>query len=361
MQYRALGRTGITVSSFTLGTMSFGALGNRDHDACVQIVHRALDSGINCVDTADVYSQGEAETICAKALAGRRDDVLLSTKCYWPMDAPGSRRGPASNVDPNRKGLSRRWIIQACEESLRRLETDWIDIYHLHKPDIGTDIDETLGAMDDLVRSGKVRTVATSTFPADLLVEAQWTAERRGHNRPRVEQPPYSLLTRGIERDVLAVCDRHGMGVLVWGPLNGGWLSGKYAGGTVPEGSRADRWSGRGLGWASKRPEVRRKAEAVRALTSLAQAHGLPLLHLALAFAVEHPAVSSAIIGPRTMEQLEQQLLAADLRLPAEALDAIDEIVAPGTNIDHQADSGWIPPWITDATQRRGPIRPETT
>lgn len=343
MQYRLLGQTGVHVSAFTLGTMSFGALGNTDHADCVRIVHRAFDAGINCIDTADVYSQGEAEEITGRALVGRRDDIVLSTKCFWPMGA-----------DPNRKGLSRRWIVRACEESLRRLGTDHIDVYHLHKPDLSTDLDDTLGAMDDLVRTGKVRMVATSTFPADLLVEAQWTAARRRYARPRVEQPPYSVLARGIERDVLPTCARHGMGVLVWGPLNSGWLSGKYGGGVVPAGSRGERWAARsGKGWQVARGPVQRKLELVDALGALAAEHGLSLLHLALAFSIEHPAVSSSILGPRTMEQLDQQLAAADLRLAPEVLDAIDALVPPGTNVDHEADAGWVPPWIADARLRR--------
>ncbi len=343
MRFRLLGATGVHVSAFTLGTMSFGALGNTDHDDCVRIVRRALDAGINCIDTADVYSQGESEEICAKALVGVRDEIVLSTKCYWPM-----------GTDPNRRGLSRRWIVRACDESLRRLRTDHIDIYHLHKPDLATDLDESLGAMDDLVHAGKVRTVAMSTFPADLIVEAQWVASRRGYARPRVEQPPYSVFVRGIERDVLPTCARHGMGVLVWGPLNSGWLSGKYSGGAAPAGSRGERWASRsGRGWQLDREPVRRKVALVEALDALARDHDLTLLQLALAFAIEHPAVSSAIIGPRTMVQLDEQLDAVDVQLGPELLDALDALVPPGTNVDHDADSGWVPPWISDAGQRR--------
>ncbi len=342
MQYRLLGGTGIHVSAFTLGAMSFGVLGNTEHDDCVRIVRRALDAGINTVDTADVYSQGESEEICAKALDGVRDDIVLSTKCFWPMGS-----------EVNRKGLSRRWIVRACEDSLRRLRTDWIDVYHLHKPDLSTDIDETLGAMDDLVRTGKVRTVAMSTYPADLIVEAQWVAAERGYARPRVEQPPYSIFTRGIERDVLPTCARHRMGVLVWGPLNSGWLSGKYTAGDIPAGSRGERWGARGKGWQADRAPVQRKRELLGALEVLARDNGLSLLQLALAFSVEHPAVSSAIIGPRTMTQLDEQLTAAEVELSTEVLDAIDALVQPGTNVDHECDAGWVPPWISDASLRR--------
>lgn len=343
MQHRTLGRTGIQVSHLALGTMSFGALGNADHDDCVRIVHRALDAGINLVDTADVYSQGESEVIVGKALRARRDDVVLSTKCFWPMGA-----------DPNRRGGSRRWVLRACEESLTRLGTDWIDIYYLHKPDLATDIEETLGAMDTLVEQGKVRVVALSTFPADLLVEAQWAAQRAGLTRPRAEQPPYSIFVRGIERDVLPVCRAHGMGVLVWSPLNGGWLSGRYRRDEWPSGTRAQRWAARsGRGWDRSRPEVQQKLELIERLDDIARDAGLPLSHLALAFSHAHPAVSSSIIGPRTQEQLDDMLAAASVHLDHDVLDAIDAVVAPGVDVDPSCDRGWVPPWISDARLRR--------
>jgi aryl-alcohol dehydrogenase-like predicted oxidoreductase len=216
MKRRILGGTGISVSEYALGTMMLGAWGNTDHDDCVRIVHRALDAGINFVDTADVYAAGESEEIVGKALKGRRDDVVLATKFFNSM-------GP----DANHGGNSRRWIIRAVEDSLRRLGTDHIDLYQVHRPDPATDIDETLGALSDLVRSGKVRAVGCSTFPAEQLVEAQWTAERRGHVRLRTEQPPYSMLARGAEAAVLPTAQRYGMGVLTWGPLSAGWLSGR--------------------------------------------------------------------------------------------------------------------------------------
>jgi aryl-alcohol dehydrogenase-like predicted oxidoreductase len=332
------------VSHLTLGAMSFGALGNTDHDDCARIVHRALDAGINAIDTADVYSAGESEVIVGKALRGRRDDVVLGTKCFWPMGA-----------GENRRGASRRWITQACDESLGRLGTDWIDIYYLHKPDLRTDIEESLGALTDLVRAGKVRTVAMSTFPAAHLVEAQWVAEARRLAIPRVEQPPYSIFTRAIERDVLPVCQRYGMGVFVWGPLNSGWLTGKYQG-DVPAGSRAERWQARsGRGWDTARDPVRRKHELVAALTTLAAEAGVSLTHLAVAFSHCHPGVTSTIIGPRTVDQLDDLLAGADVRLDDAVLDRIDALVAPGTSVDPDADSGWIPPWLTDAAARRRP------
>jgi len=343
MQYRPLGRTGVTISDLTLGAMSFGALGNRDVDDCVRIVHRAFEAGINAVDTADIYSAGESELIVGRALAGRRDDVVLASKCFWPMGA-----------DPNRRGGSRRWIQQACEASLRRLGTDRIDVYYLHKPDPATDLDESLGALSDLVRQGKILYAAVSTFPADQIVEAQAIAERRGHVRPRAEQPPYSIFARQIERDVLPACQRHGMGVLVWGPLNSGWLTGKYArGAAAPAGSRATRWAAAGNAFDPARPEVLKKHDLLDDLRRLAAEAGLPLAHLALAFTLEHPAVSSAIIGPRTLAQLDDLLGAADVLLPADVLDRIDALVPPGTAVDLASDSGWRPPWLLDASQRR--------
>ena len=344
MQYRTVGRTGMTVSHYQFGAMSFGALGNRDHDDCVRIIHRALDAGINSIDTADIYSSGESETIVGKALAGCRDDVVLATKCFWPMGR-----------DVNQRGLSRRWIVHAVEQSLRRLDTDHIDIYYMHKPDLATDIEESLSAMTDLVSSGKVRTIAVSTFPADRIVEAQWVATTRRLARPRAEQPPYSIFVRGIERDVLPVCARHGMGVFVWGPLNSGWLTGKYTRGqTPPPGSRGERWAAnQSKSFNDDRAPVQRKFDLVDALTAVAREAGLSLTHLAMAFSHEHPAVTSTIIGPRTMEQLDDLLASADVRLDASTLDAIDALVPPGVNVDNDSDSGWIAPWITNAALRR--------
>lgn len=344
MEYRVIGRTGVHVSVYSLGAMSFGVLGNRDHDDSVRIIHRAIDGGVNLIDTADVYSQGESEIIVGKALADRRGDVVLATKCYWPMGA-----------DPNRKGLSRRWILQAWEESARRLNTDYFDIYFMHKPDLATDIDESLGAMSELVRAGKVRVVGVSTFPADRIVEAQWAAELGNHIAPRIEQPPYSVFARGIERAVLPVCSKYGMGAMVWGPLNSGWLTGKYlSDGALPPGSRADRWSARqGRNWSTDREPVQRKHEALTALAGVAAEAGVSLTDLAMAFSHTHPAVTSTIIGPRTIDQLEQLLAGADVRLDTSTLDAIDAIVPPGVNIDDDGDSGWIPPWISNPTLRR--------
>jgi aryl-alcohol dehydrogenase-like predicted oxidoreductase len=341
MEHRPLGRTGVKVSPLCLGAMMFGAWGNRDHDESIRIIHRALDEGVNFVDTADVYSGGESEEIVGKALAqdGRRENVVLATKFHAPM-----------GDDPNRRGNSRRWIVQEVERSLRRLRTDWIDLYQVHRPSPDTDIDETLGALTDLIRQGKVRYVGSSTFPAEEIVEAQWTAERRGRERFVCEQPPYSILVRGIERDVLPTCRRYGMGVIPWSPLAGGWLSGKYRKDTdTPESHRAARLPQR---YDLSLEANQRKLDAADALAQLADEAGLTLVELALAFVLEHPAVSAAIVGPRTMEQLEGQLDAAEVKLSADVLDRIDEIVPPGTNLN-PADAGYIPPPVADAALRR--------
>ena len=340
MELRTLGRTGVQVSPLCLGAMMFGAWGERDHDESVRIIHRALDAGINFIDTADVYAQGESEVIVGKALAGgKRDQVVLATKVHGQM-----------GEDANRRGNSRRWIVQAVEESLRRLGTDWIDLYQIHRPDPATDIDETLGALTDLVRAGKVRYVGSSTFPAHEIVEAQWVAERRGRERFVCEQPPYSILTRGIEADVLPVCQSYGMGTITWSPLAGGWLSGGFRKGTeIPDSRRATRLPDR---YDLALPGNQAKLDAAEELAQLAEEVGISLVHLALAFVLEHPAVTAPIIGPRTMEQLETQLGAAELRLDTAVLDRIDEIVPPGTNLN-VADAGWTPPALADSSLRR--------
>ncbi|KII00434.1 aldo/keto reductase [Streptomonospora alba] len=338
MEYAPLGRTGVRVSPLTLGAMNFGSWGNSDHDDSVRIIHRALDAGINVIDTADVYSAGESEEIVGKALAGRRDDVVLATKAHAPM-----------GTDPNMRGNSRRWLVREVENSLRRLNTDHIDLYQIHRPDPDCDVDETLGALTDLVRAGKIRYAGCSTFPAHQIVESHWVAERRGRERFVTEQPPYSILARGIETDVLPVARRYGMGVLPWSPLAGGWLSGKYRRGAQVDSPRMARMPDR---YDPSKPQNEAKLEAVEQLVSLAEDNGLTLIELALAFVLEHPAVSSAIIGPRTMEQLESQLGAGEVRLSAETLDRIDEIVPPGANLN-PADAGWSPPELQAAARRR--------
>jgi aryl-alcohol dehydrogenase-like predicted oxidoreductase len=339
MELRALGHTGVTVSPLCLGAMMFGAWGETDHDKSIAIIHRALDAGINFVDTADVYSRGESEEIVGKALAGRRDDVILATKVHGTM-----------GDDPNEFGNSRRWIIREVENSLRRLGTDWIDLYQIHRPELDTDIDDTLGALTDLVRQGKIRYIGSSTFPASQIVEAQWTAERRGRERFVCEQPPYSMLVRGIEADVLPTVRRHRMGAIVWSPLAGGWLSGQWRKG-------ADDLTSRRSAMIPARydlsiPANQHKLDAADALAQLADEAGLSLIDMALAFVLRHPAVTSAIIGPRTLEHLESQLGGADVELPDDVLDRIDEIVAPGVNVN-PVDGGYQNPDLTPAALRR--------
>ncbi|MFF5802298.1 aldo/keto reductase [Streptomyces sp. NPDC012746] len=343
MRYRSLGGTGIEVSAHCLGTMMFGAVGNPDHAECARIIHTALDRGINFVDTADMYSAGESEEIVGKALKGRRDDVVLATKVHFQM---GKGR--------NRSGNSRRWITRAVEDSLRRLDTDWIDLYQVHRPDHSTDVEETLSVLGELVRAGKIRAFGCSTFPAEEIVEAHHVAERRALARFRTEQPPYSILARGIEADVLPVARRYGMGVMTWSPLASGFLSGKYRlGGPV------DLTSGRAaLTPARFDPAIPgnvAKLEAAERLVELAESIGRTLPELAVAFPVAHPAVTSVIIGPRTMEQLESLLKGADLVLDDAVLDRIDEIVPPGTNL-YRPDGVWRPQSLTDPAQRRRPL-----
>ncbi|MGZ4758708.1 MAG: aldo/keto reductase [Acidimicrobiales bacterium] len=339
MKHRTLGRTGLKVSPLCLGTLMFGAWGNPDHDESIAIIHEAIDAGINFIDTADVYSAGESEEIVAKAIEGRRDQLVIATKVHGPMGA-----------DPNQAGNSRRWIIRACEDSLRRLGTDYLDLYQIHRPDPGTDIEETLGALDDLVHQGKVRYLGSSTFPASAIVEAQWAAERRNTQRFVCEQPPYSILARGIESEVLPTCERHGMGVIAWSPLAGGWLSGRWRLGADDLTSRrATRIPDR---YDLSKPENQAKLEAADALAELAEQHDLSLIHLALAFVLNHPALTAAIIGPRTHEHLRSQLGAVDVTLDVDALDAVDEIVRPGTNFSW-ADAGYVPPAIASPWKRR--------
>ncbi|MFC8530350.1 aldo/keto reductase [Nocardia sp. NPDC057227] len=339
MTHRYLGRTGVLVSPLTLGAMNFGAWANKDHDEAIRIVHRALDSGINVVDTADVYSQGENEEIVGKALLGRRDEVVLASKFHGQI-----------GTDPNTRGNSRRWIIRAVEDSLRRLQTDHLDLYQVHRPDPAVPLEETLRALDDLVRAGKIRYSGTTTFEPHQLVEAQWVAQDRNLHAPVSEQPPYSILARGAEKGTLPIAQKYGLGVLTWSPLAGGWLSGRYrAGETAPDSTRLHRQPHR------HDPELvanQRKRAAAEELAKLADDAGLTLVHLALAFVLQHPAVSSVIIGPRTEEHLLGQLGAVDVRLDAELLDRIDAIVAPGSTLS-PADEGYLPPSLTDATTRR--------
>ena len=334
-----LGSTGLRVTPYCLGAMMFGAWGNRDHDDCIRIIHHALDNGINFIDTADVYSAGESEEIVAKAIAGRRDDVVLATKFVAPM-----------GEDTNQRGASRRWIVREVENSLRRLNTDWIDLYQDHRPDPAVDVDETLGALSDLVHQGKVRYLGSSTYPPEMIVEAQWTAQRRGRERFVCEQPPYSIFARGVEAAVLPTCQRYGMGVIPWSPLAGGWLTGKYRlGQDIPMTGRAARVPQR---FDPDIPENRRKLELVEELLKVAADVGVSLTHLAMAWVLEHPAVTSAIIGPRTMDQLTDLLAGQDVKLDDSILDRIDELCAPGTNIG-TGDAGYVAPAVASAWRRR--------
>jgi aryl-alcohol dehydrogenase-like predicted oxidoreductase len=344
MNYRILGGTGIEVSAYCLGTMMFGADGNRDHDDCIRIMHTALDQGINFVDTADIYGEpgGETEEIVGRALIGRRDEIVLATKVHFQMgDGPG------------RGGNSRRWIVREVEDSLRRLQTDWIDLYQIHRPDPATDIEETLSALTDLVHAGKVRAFGCSSFPAADIVDAYHVAERRGLLRFRTEQPPYSLLARAIEASVLPACQRLGMGVLTWSPLAWGFLSGRFR-----RSQDVDLSAGRPA-HAPERfdpalPANAAKFDAVEQFAELAAELGCSLPQLAVAFTIAHPAVTSVIIGPRTMSQLTGLLDGASLALDDQVLDRIDEIVPPGTDL-YPPDGSWQPPALADPALRRRP------
>ncbi|MFD6274359.1 aldo/keto reductase [Streptomyces sp. NPDC060209] len=333
MKYRTLGRTGIKVSPYCLGAMMFGAIGNPDHGESVRIIHKALDAGINFVDTADAYSRGESEEIVGKALKGRRDEVVLATKAHLPM-----------GDDPNQRGNSRRWLIRALEDSLRRLGTDHVDLFQIHRPAPDTDVEETLSALTDLVRAGKVRNIGSSTFPASDIVEAQWASERRGLERFRTEQPPYSILDRGIEREVLPACERYGMGAMVWSPLAGGLLTGRYRKGRTADTHRAT--------YGFRHMSDERRLDAVEQLIPVAEDAGMSLTHMATAFVIAHPAVTSAIIGPRTMDHLDDLLAGAETTLDDEILDRIDAIVPAGTGIG-ALDTAYNPPAVEQARLRR--------
>jgi aryl-alcohol dehydrogenase-like predicted oxidoreductase len=338
MDYRTLGHTGVQVSPLCLGAMMFGAWGNTDHEDSIRIIHAALDAGINFVDTADVYSRGESEEIVGKALVGRRENVVLASKFHGTM-----------GDDPNQAGNSRRWIMREVEASLKRLQTDWIDLYQVHRWDPWTDHEETLGALSDLVTQGKVRYIGSSTYPAAQIVKAQWVARDRRLQRFVCEQPPYSILVRGIEADVLPTCKELGMGAIAWSPLAGGWLSGRWRKGAGELTSRRSAMIPQRYDLSL--PANQAKLEAADALATVAEESGNSLIHIALAFVIRHPAVTAAIIGPRTMEQLESQLGAADTQLDASVLDRIDEIVAPGINVN-PADGGWQNPALEPAARR---------
>ncbi|MFK3668945.1 aldo/keto reductase [Leifsonia aquatica] len=339
MQYRTLGRTGVQVSPLCLGAMMFGPWGNDDRADSIRIIHRALDAGINFIDTADVYSGGVSEEIVGEALAGRRDDVFLATKFFMPMDAD----------DPNQRGGSRRWIMREVENSLRRLNTDHIDLYQVHRPSADTDVEETLGALTDLVRQGKVRYLGSSSYSGSQIVEAQWASRSRNLERFVTEQPPYSILVRGIEEDVLPTLQRHGMGSLTYSPLSGGWLSGRWRKDAAAAPTSSARPSAR---FDMSSPANQRKLDIVEELALLAEQAGLTLIELAIAFVIRHPGVTSAIVGPRTMEQLESYLPAADVVLTADVLDRIDELVAPGVTLNPDDNSYGAAELVPSARRR---------
>lgn len=338
MERRLLGRTGVSVTPLCLGTMMFGAWGNSDRTESVRIIHRALDAGINFIDTADVYGAGESEEIVGEALRGRRDDVVLATKFYNPM-----------GDDPNQRGASRRWIIRAVEDSLRRLGTDYIDLYQVHRPDPHVDMEETLSALTDLVRQGKVRYLGSSTYPASKIVEAQWVAQQRNLQRFVTEQPSYSLLAREIEQDVLPTTLRHGMGTLTYSPLAAGWLSGSWTKDSAPTSPARQRLAAR---FDMNLPANQRKLEVVEQLAAVANEAGLSMIELAVGFVLSHPGVTSAIIGPRTMEQLETFLPSAEVVLSDDILDRIDQVTTPGITINPQ-DTSYGELELTTQARRR--------
>lgn len=339
MERRILGRTGISVSVMGVGAGMFGQFGQTTEETCVRIVHAALDGGINLVDTADFYSSGESETIVGAALKGRRDKVVLATKCGLPM-----------GDDPNEKGASRRWIMKAVEASLKRLQTDYIDLYQMHRPDPDTDIAESLDALTTLVREGKIRAFGSSTFPAEDIVEAQLTAQNKGLMGLHSEQPPYSIFTRAIEADVLPVCEKHNVAVLAYTPLDGGWLSGKYRRNQVAEVSARQRLQPSRFDTDSEINQ--RKLDAVEDLAALAQEAEIELSHMGIAFVLQHPAVTTALVGGGKVEYMEKHLAGADVRLSDELLDEIDKIVPPGVNMN-AADRGYVPRAVADKTLRR--------
>lgn len=333
MLYRTLGRTGIQVSPYGLGALMLAtAMGNAPEDSA-RIIHKALDAGVNLIDTADTY--GDSEDVVGKALKGRREDVVLATKFGRP-----------TGLGPNRQGASRRWIITAVDNSLRRLQTDYVDLYQLHRPDPGTDIQETLSALTDLIRSGKIRAIGASETPASDIVEAQWIAERRGLERFSTEQPAYSLLNRGIEREILPSIQRFGMGTLVWGPLGQGLLTGRVRKNQDNDLRRA------GL---ARHLNDERRLDVVEHLVTLAEEAGLAMTHLAMAFTIVHPGVTSALLGARTMGHLDDLLAGLDVTLTDDVLDRIDEIIPPGTDVG-TLDQAYQPPALENPSLRRRPL-----
>jgi aryl-alcohol dehydrogenase-like predicted oxidoreductase len=338
MQYRTLGRTGVQVSTLVLGAMNFGRLGRTTQDEVTAMVDTALAAGINLIDTADMYGQGESEQMIGKAIAGRRDDIVVATKAGLPM---GDER--------NHQGGSRRWLVNALDGSLRRLGIDHVDLYQIHRWDPRTADEETLSALTDLQRAGKIRYFGSSTFPAYRLVQAQWAARDNHLSRYVTEQPSYSILQRGVEAHVLPVAEQYGLGVLAWSPLASGWLSGAIRKGSKITTSRSAFMPQR---FDTAVPANQTRLDAVERLATIADEAGLTMIQLALGFVTAHPAVTGAIIGPRTMEHLHSQLAAADTVLPADVLDAVDAVVAPGVDLAAHEKFD-TPPALLDAAWRR--------
>ncbi|MCU1475664.1 MAG: putative aldoketoreductase [Subtercola sp.] len=338
MHYRALGRTGVTVSSLVLGAMNFGQIGRTTQAEATAIVDAALEGGINLIDTADRYSAGESEEMVGKAIAGRRDDIVLATKVYSPM-----------SDEPNHQGSSRRWLVTELDNSLRRLGVDHVDLYQIHRWDATTSDEETLSALTDLQRAGKIRYFGSSTYPAYRVVQAQWAARENHLGRFVTEQPSYSILQRGIESDVLPVTEQYGMGVLAWSPLASGWLSGAIREGREMTTQRSALMPER---FDTSIPSNRARLDAVEQLAALADDAGLTLIQLALGFVTAHPAITSAIIGPRTLDHLQSQLEAAETVLSADILDAIDKIVPPGVDLAAHEKFD-TPPALLDTSLRR--------
>ncbi|GAB3836630.1 aldo/keto reductase [Micromonospora andamanensis] len=340
MHYRSLGHTGVQVSSLALGAMNFGRIGRTTQEEVTAIVEAALTAGINLIDTADAYSGGQSEEMVGKAIAGRREDIVLATKVALPM-----------GDNPNARGSSRRWLVTELDNSLRRLGVDHVDIYQIHRWDPATSDEETLSALTDLQRTGKIRYFGSSTFPAYRIVEAQWAARTHHLGRYVTEQPAYSILQRGVESHVLPVTEQYGLGVLVWSPLASGWLSGAVRQGKEVTTSRSTMMPAR---FDTAIPANRAKLEAVEQLAKVADEAGLTMIQLALGFVTAHPAVTAALIGPRTLEHLDSQLAAADTILSADVLDAVDAIVAPGVDLA-PAEKNDTPPALLDASLRRRP------
>jgi aryl-alcohol dehydrogenase-like predicted oxidoreductase len=341
MRYRSLGGTGMQVSAICLGTMAFGG-GNEDPEDCARMVHAAIDGGINFMDTADRYSNSRSEEILGKALVGHRDEVVLATKFGLPA-------GPGINE----RGGSRRWINRAIEASLRRLNTDYVDLYQLHSPDFSADLDETLGALSDLVHAGKVRALGASNTPPERIVESQWVAERRGHVRFRCEQPQYSLFVRFAEASVFPTLERYGMGAIVWSPLNGSWLTGRYLNDedVRASSSRAKRSPYR---FDLTQPGNQQKYQLLAELSRIAADAGTTVTRLGLAFTLAHPAVTAAIIGPRTFEQVQDLIEGATVELDDAVLDRLDELVPPGSVVNPE-DARIVSEGLVEGAARRRP------